>query len=128
MFDEAQKLMNDYEKSNPPSLVMYSKSFSHYYVDQLFLYILVAILSGARNHRNTLLSQTIYNRMKCLFPNQKEAMIAGSILLSNTFSSMGDDEQAKDIQRIRIKEYGSKVKIGLSWTEVNGEIVVSDLS
>ncbi|CAF2131571.1 unnamed protein product [Rotaria magnacalcarata] len=56
MFDEAQKLINDYEKTNTPSIVMY-----------------MSLLSGARNNRN--------------------------------------------------QELGVKVKVGLSWTEIKGQIV-----
>lgn len=82
------------------------------------------MLSGARNARDSMLSQKIYNRMKCLFLDQKDNLIAGSILLSNTYLSIGEYDQAKDIRSNRIKELGAKVKAGLSWTEVNGEVVV----
>ncbi|CAM4780263.1 unnamed protein product [Rotaria magnacalcarata] len=84
LFDEAQKLLEDYEKSNPPYSAMY-----------------MAILSGARSSHNSILSEKIYLRMKSLFPDQKDALISGSILLCNIYSSLA----------------------GLSWTEVNGEIV-----
>jgi hypothetical protein len=85
---------------------------------------LVAMLSGARNCQDSVLSQKIYNRMKSLFPDRKENLIAGSILLCNTYSSVGEYEQAKDVRSNRIKELGKSVKIGLSWTAVNGEVVV----
>ncbi|CAF4823605.1 unnamed protein product [Rotaria socialis] len=65
LFDEAQKLLEDYEKSNPPYSAMY-----------------MAILSGARDH-----------------------------------------EEAENIRVNRVKEVGKKFQVGLSWTEVNGEIV-----
>ncbi|CAF5155949.1 unnamed protein product, partial [Rotaria magnacalcarata] len=61
----------------------------------------MAILSGARSSHNSILSEKIYLRMKSLFPDQKDALISGSILLCNIYSSLA----------------------GLSWTEVNGEIV-----
>jgi hypothetical protein len=90
-------------------------------------YISVAILSAARVHRNSILSQKTYSRMKSLFPDQKQALMSGSILLSNTYSSVGDQQRSKDVQSIRMKELGKKAKTGLSWSEVNGEIVVKDL-
>ncbi|CAF3444416.1 unnamed protein product [Rotaria socialis] len=58
LFDEAQKLLEDYEKSNPPYSAMYS-----------------------------------------------------------------DHEEAENIRVNRVKEVGKKFQVGLSWTEVNGEIV-----
>ncbi|CAF3185331.1 unnamed protein product [Rotaria socialis] len=106
VFDEAQKLIDDYEKTNAPYFVMY-----------------MALLSGARNNRNMTLSEKIYNRMKTLFPDQKQGLLSGSILLSNVYSSLGKYEQAKNLRYHEKKELGVKVKIGLSWTEVYGELV-----
>ncbi|CAM4821705.1 unnamed protein product [Rotaria magnacalcarata] len=83
----------------------------------------VAILSGARNSRDSILSEKMYRRMKILFPDEKGALISGSILLCNVYSSLGDHEEAEDIRFNRRKELGKKVQVGLSWTEVNGEIV-----
>jgi hypothetical protein len=84
----------------------------------------VAILSGARNSLNHILSEQIYDRMKSLFPDEKDRLISGSILLCNTYSSLGEHERAKDIRFNRIKTLGKKVKPGMSWTEVDGKIVV----
>ncbi|CAF4403802.1 unnamed protein product, partial [Rotaria sordida] len=81
IFDEAQKLIDDYEKSNPPCSVMY-----------------MAILSGARNSRQHILSQKIYDRMTMLFPNEKEALKSGSALLGNTYLSIGDHERAENVR------------------------------
>ncbi|CAF1488053.1 unnamed protein product [Adineta steineri] len=103
LFDEAQEIIINYEKSNPPYLIMY-----------------MAMLSGARNHRQIDLSKKFYDQMKNLFPNQKSDLIAASILLSNTYSSLGEDQQAK---QVRIKQISKNIKIGLSWTEVNGEVM-----
>jgi hypothetical protein len=88
--------------------------------------MIVALLSGARTHRQLNLSQKLYNRMRDLFANQKEALVAASILLSNTYSSFGHREKAAQIRTDRIIEIGQKVKSGVSWTEVNGEIVVNN--
>jgi glycine betaine/choline ABC-type transport system substrate-binding protein len=83
------------------------------------------MLSGARNHRHSILSQKLYDRMKSLFPDQKSLLIAASVLVSNTYSSVGDEQQAHEVRISRIKQFGKKSKAGLSWTEVNGELVVS---
>ncbi|CAM4874093.1 unnamed protein product [Rotaria socialis] len=106
MFDEAQKLIEDYEKTNTPSIVMY-----------------MSLLSGARNNRNSNLSEKIYKRMKTLFPNAKQSLAAGVILLSNIYSSLGKYEEAKNFRSNQIEELRVKVKVGLSWTEIKGHIV-----
>ena len=81
-------------------------------------------MSGARNSRDHILSEKIYNKMKVLFSDQKDALISDSILLCNIYSSIGDDHQAQNNRLSRLKNFGKRVKVGLSWTEVNGEIVV----
>jgi glycine betaine/choline ABC-type transport system substrate-binding protein len=83
------------------------------------------MLSGARNHRDSALSQKFYDRMKSLFPDQKSLLIAASVLVSNTYSSVGNEQQAHEVHISRIKQFGKKSKAGISWTEVNGELVVS---
>ncbi|CAF5228865.1 unnamed protein product, partial [Rotaria magnacalcarata] len=60
LFDEAQNLIDEYEKTNKPSVIMYT-----------------SLLSGLRNNRNRYLSEKIYNRMKSLFPDQKQDLVAG---------------------------------------------------
>jgi hypothetical protein len=132
MFDEAQLLIDDYEQSHMPSLIMHS--MPHVYILQrvylrknelVFVYMfLVAMLSGARNHRHSILSQKVYDRMKTLFPDHKSHLIAASVLLSNTYASAGDEERAQEVRVSRIKQFGKRVKSGLTWTEVNGELVV----
>ncbi|CAF3319979.1 unnamed protein product [Rotaria socialis] len=107
LFDEAQNVLDDFEKFNSSSLSIY-----------------MAMLSGARNNRNSVLSQRLYNQMKSLFSNKKDDFIAASILLCNTYSSLGQFEQAAHIRSTRIKEFGKNVKVGLTWTEANGELVV----
>ncbi|CAF3241443.1 unnamed protein product, partial [Rotaria socialis] len=106
LFDEAQNVLDDFEKFNSSSLSIY-----------------MAMLSGARNNRNSVLSQRLYNQMKSLFSNKKDDFIAASILLCNTYSSLGQFEQAAHIRSTRIKEFGKNVKVGLTWTEANGELV-----
>ena len=86
------------------------------------------MLSAARTHRDSSLSQKLYDRMKYLFPDKKSELISAAILLSNTYSSLGDDQHVQSIRANRLKHLGSKVKLGLSWTEVNGELVVRSSS
>ncbi|CAF3819776.1 unnamed protein product [Rotaria sp. Silwood1] len=100
LFDEAQNLINEYEKTNEPSLVMY-----------------ISLLSGARNNRNRNLSEMIYNRIKFLFPNEKDHLMSGAILLSNIYSSVGQHELARTFRYNQIKELETNVKLGLTWTE-----------
>jgi hypothetical protein len=86
----------------------------------------VAILSGARNSRDLIVSEKIYKRMRSLFSDHKDALVSGSILLCNVYSSLGDYQGAQDIRLNRIKEVGKRVKVGISWTAVNGQLVVRD--
>jgi hypothetical protein len=86
------------------------------------------MLSGARNHRQIALSEKLYDRMKVLFPKKKDNLIAASVLVSNTYLSSGDDQKAKEVRSNRMKQFGKNIKVGLTWTEVKGELVVKNLS
>ncbi len=70
----------------------------------------MALLSGVRNHRNSILSQKIYDRMKHLFPNNKQGRITDAVLLSNTYSSVGEDQQAEEVRSKRIQQFGKEKK------------------
>ena len=83
------------------------------------------MLSGARNQRQSDLSQRLYDRMTSLFPDQKSALISASILLSNTYLSTDEPQRAQEVRLKRIKQFGRKVKPGVSWTEVNDELLVT---
>jgi hypothetical protein len=84
----------------------------------------VSLLSGARNQRNSSLSEEIYNRIEELFPNYKEKLIPAAILLANTYQSSGNFEKATDIKK-KLSVAGAKKQQGLSWTEIDGKIFVS---
>jgi len=90
----------------------------------LFIFVLVAFLSGARNEKNTRLSQQIFDRMKKNFPKFNDSLTTASILLGNVYGSSGELEKASNI-RIQLNKSGAKKKIGLAWTETNGELFVS---
>ena len=85
---------------------------------------LVTLLSAARNHRHASLAHRLYDRMTSLFAEQKTSLISASILLANTYSSVGDDQQAKQVRLHRMKHYGQKVQMGVTWTEVKGRLWV----
>ncbi|CAF2957013.1 unnamed protein product [Rotaria sp. Silwood2] len=104
-FDEAQNLIYEYEKSNKPSFFMNT-----------------SLLSGARNNRNRNLSEMIYRRMKFLFPDEKQDLVSGVVLLSNMYASVGEHELAKSFRYNQIKELRTKVKVGFTWTEVKGQL------
>ena len=85
----------------------------------------MAILSGARNHKNSQLAEEIYNRMKKLFPQLQDLWVSASILVANTYSLLGDMGKATDI-KIELAQSGLKRKSGLSWTTTsNGKYYVS---
>jgi hypothetical protein len=90
----------------------------------LIILILVALLSGARNEKNSHLSQQVFDRMKKRFPEVGNSLPAALVLLANTYASSGDMEKASNIQ-IQLSRSSVKKTIGLSWTVVNGQYFVS---
>jgi hypothetical protein len=90
----------------------------------LIVLILVALLSGARNEKNSYLSQKIYDRMEKLFPDSTDRLMSAAILLANVYGSSGEIGKATSI-RIQLNQSGTKKKIGLSWTVTNGQLFVS---
>lgn len=75
-------------------------------------FILVTIMCGARNCRNHVRCEKWYNRMAILFPHERRNPIALSILLSSTYSSLGDDQQPTVIQLHIKKHHGNKITHG----------------
>ncbi|UJR28525.1 hypothetical protein I4U23_009762 [Adineta vaga] len=106
-FPEAQQLINEYESSNLPSAPMY-----------------LSLLSGARNAKNSHLSQETYDRMKERFPKLSDSIISGGVLLANVYGSIGDMDKVSEI-RNELNRSGAKKKIGLAWTVIDGEVYVS---
>ncbi|CAF4461467.1 unnamed protein product [Rotaria socialis] len=104
LFQEAQNLQEEYERSHPPSLPMY-----------------MALLSGARNRMNANLAQQIYDRMNKVFPQSDDSLVSAATLLANVYGSIGDIDKASDI-RIQLTKSGAKKKSGLSWTVVDGQV------
>ena len=84
----------------------------------------MALLSGARNGRHSHLAQQVFDRMKKNFPQSKDVLTSGLILLANVYGSIGDMNRASDL-RIQLQNSGFKKEAGISLTVVNGEIYVS---
>ncbi len=84
----------------------------------------VSILSAARNQRNPLLAQKIYDRIQPYLKDQKIYATSATVLLANTYALAGDLTTASMI-RMKMNQSGLKKLAGLSWTVVNGKIVVS---
>ncbi|CAF3656312.1 unnamed protein product [Rotaria sp. Silwood1] len=104
LFEEAQILINNFELHHSPSPTM-----------------LMSLLSGARNKKDNHLSEKIYIRIEEKFPKHKNRLVSASILLSNAHASVGDIEKSLNIKN-KLYQLGLKKKIGLSFTEINGQI------
>jgi hypothetical protein len=85
----------------------------------------VSLLSGARNEKNGPLAKEQSRIIQQLFPELKDSLTSASVLLANTLGSSGAFNEASDV-RWTLNQSGSKKKIGLTWTAVNGEIVVNN--
>ena len=88
-------------------------------------YLLVSLLSGARNKKNGHLAKERSRVIQELFPDQRDQFASVSVLLANTLSLSGALEEAYDVRRT-LAQSSWKRRAGLSWTEVNGEFVVND--
>ena len=89
-----------------------------------FAVFLVALLSGARNEKDSRLAQVVYEQMKKLFPESTRSMVPASVLLANVYAASGDLDRASDIRR-ELQRSGMKKQPGLSWTAVQGKMYVS---
>ena len=62
--------------------------------------------------------------MKKIFPQMINPLTSAAVLLSNVYASSGEMDKAADIRR-ELYRSGAKKKVGLSWTEANGQVFVS---
>lgn len=62
--------------------------------------------------------------MKLHFPDSTTYKTAATVLLANTYAAQSDFSRASDI-RLKLNQSGVKKLTGLSWTVVNGQVVVS---
>ncbi len=84
----------------------------------------MALLSGARNEKNTNLGKQVFDRMKKLFPELKSPIKSAGTLLANVYGSIGDIEQASSI-RAELNQIDVKKKVGVSCIITNGQFYVS---
>ena len=86
--------------------------------------VLVALLSGARNHRDVGLAERLFVRISHIFPDLQQTVISATVLLGNIYGSLGDMTKMSDL-RSDLTRSGAKKVIGVSWTAPNGELTVS---
>ncbi len=84
----------------------------------------MAVLSGARNDKNSYLAQQVYDRMKKKFPQLQDSLNSAGVLLTNIYGSIGDFEKASNI-RAELYQSSAKKKVGITWIVTNGKIYVS---
>ena len=87
----------------------------------------MTLLASAARQSNSDLSQKFVDRMQELFPSLEKGLTSASILLANVYASLGEMNKTSAI-RTRLSQLGSRKEVGLSWTEVNGQLVVSFVS
>ncbi|CAF1237191.1 unnamed protein product [Adineta steineri] len=100
LINEAEELINEYEQSHLPSYSMY-----------------MSILSAARNQRNPILAQKMYDRIEPYLKDQKIYATSAKVLLANTYVLAGNLTTASNI-RMKINQSGLKRLAGLSWSVV----------
>ncbi|CAF3844124.1 unnamed protein product, partial [Adineta steineri] len=105
LINEAEELINEYEQSHLPSYSMH-----------------MSILSAARNQRNPLLAQKMYDRIEPYLKDQKIYATSAKVLLANTYVLAGNLTTASNI-RMKMNQSGLKKLTGFSWTVVNGKVV-----
>ncbi|CAF0981598.1 unnamed protein product [Adineta steineri] len=104
LFEEAENIIKIYESNHSPSPSM-----------------LMSLLSGARNAKNSQLAEKIFNRIEKHFPQIQDRIISASILLANVYASTGQMGKSSNIKR-KLIQANLKKPSGLSYTEVNNKI------
>lgn len=88
------------------------------------VFVVVALLSGARNEKNTHVSEKIFNRMLKLFPELARCLTSASVLLANVYASSGQLDKATGIHS-QLSKGRHRKETGLSWTAAKGQLCVS---
>ena len=83
----------------------------------------MTLLSGARNAKNSVLSQAIYDHKKKIVLNSTVELASAAVLFANTYGLSGDIETASKVKRKMIQS-GRKKTISVSWTIINNQIFV----
>ncbi|CAF1236736.1 unnamed protein product [Adineta ricciae] len=105
LFDEAKELIEEFERHQPPCLPMY-----------------MSLLSGVRNQNDVSLARQITQRIQKLFHALDKDLISASVLLTNVLAASGNLDEASQM-RWNLSRSGAKKQMGLSWTEINDELV-----
>ncbi|CAF1237394.1 unnamed protein product [Adineta ricciae] len=108
LVNKAEELLNEYEQSHSPCYSMY-----------------MSFLSAARNQRDPLLAQRMYDRIEPYLKDQEVYATSAQVLLANTYALAGDSATASTI-RTKMNQSGLKRLAGLSWTVVNGKVTQSN--
>ncbi|CAF1587481.1 unnamed protein product [Adineta ricciae] len=103
LVNKAEELLSQYEESHSPCYSMY-----------------MSFLSAARNQRNPLLAQKMFDRIEPYLKDQNIYATSAQVLLAHTYALAGDSATASTI-RIKMNQSGLKKLGGLSWTVVNGK-------
>ncbi|CAF0805328.1 unnamed protein product [Adineta ricciae] len=104
LFTQAEEIVDAYESNHAPSPGM-----------------LMALLSGARNAKNSDLAEKTFHRIQKHFPQLKDRIVAASVLLANVYASIGQIDQSFSLKK-QLSQSGLKKTSGVSYNEVNGKI------
>ena len=81
------------------------------------------MLSSARNKKNAILAQSLFDRIHLLFSDEEPILSSATVVLANTYGLSGNLTRTVDL-RTKMAESGLKKVPGRSSTIVDGEIVV----
>ncbi|CAF3686776.1 unnamed protein product [Rotaria sordida] len=95
LFDQAQKFIDEFEKSHRPSIPM--------------------------NARNTSLSRKIFDRIQSKFSDVQSCLTSVTVLLADPYALSGNKLIASNI-RTKLSQSSMKKAVGYSWTVINGKI------
>ena len=84
----------------------------------------MSLLSGARNEKKIDLGEQLVDRINVLFLNQPDVITSASILLANIYGLSGSMKKSLDI-RIKLNQSRAKKRMAISWTSINGQLVVN---
>ncbi|CAF3828800.1 unnamed protein product [Rotaria sordida] len=95
LFDQAQKFIDEFEKSHRPSIPM--------------------------SARNTSLSRKIFDRIQSNFSDVQSCLTSVTVLLADTYALSGNKLIASNI-RTKLSQSSMKKAVGYSWTVISGKI------
>ncbi|CAF1102314.1 unnamed protein product [Rotaria magnacalcarata] len=105
-FDQAQKLIEEFERYNPPSIPMY-----------------MSLLSSTRNEKNASLSQKIFDRIESNFPDAKNVLTSAAVLLANTHALRGNTSMATNTFRAPDQSHSCSSEIYTELNKLQAELI-----